>query len=83
LTEEEKAAIANGEDLYVGLITDGAPVQPMYLQVGPEGWLQESMTAYLCPACHAEFITIDETVDHIRAQLCDMNKPTSDALKLL
>ena len=37
-TPEERARIANGEDLYVALMTFGQPMQPISAQVGPEGW---------------------------------------------
>lgn len=37
-TEEERARIAAGEDLYLGVLTFGKALQPLMLQVGPEGW---------------------------------------------
>lgn len=37
-TDEERAAIAAGEDLYLGVMTFGGPLQPLMAQVGPEGW---------------------------------------------
>lgn len=37
-TDEDRAKIAAGEDLYIGLLTFGGPVQPLSLQVGPDGW---------------------------------------------
>jgi hypothetical protein len=37
-TPEERAKVAGGEDLYLALLTFGNPVQPMIVQVGPEGW---------------------------------------------
>ena len=37
-TPEERARIAAGEDLYVGLLTFGQPMQPISVQVGAEGW---------------------------------------------
>lgn len=66
LTEEEREQVLRGEDLYIGLMTDGAPVQPMYLQIGPEGWVQESIASYLCPTCREEFDTIEACREHIR-----------------
>lgn len=68
LTDEEREMIANGEDFYIGLMTDGDPVQPMYLQIGPDGWVQESISQYLCPACHDEFDTIEDCRAHIRGK---------------
>lgn len=41
LTPEERARIAAGEDLYIGLCTFGQPMQPINVQVGPDGWLQQ------------------------------------------
>jgi hypothetical protein len=38
LTDEERAAIAAGEDLYIGLVTFGQPMQPISVQVGEGGW---------------------------------------------
>lgn len=38
LTDEERARIAAGEDLYVTLQTFGRPMQPIIVQVGPDGW---------------------------------------------
>lgn len=38
-TEEERALIAKGEDLYLSVGGDGHP--PVRLQVGPDGWLAE------------------------------------------
>jgi hypothetical protein len=37
-TDEERARIAAGEDVFLGVITFGRPMQPVSLQVGPEGW---------------------------------------------
>lgn len=37
-TDEERARIAAGEDLYLGVLTSGQPLQPLAPQVGPEGW---------------------------------------------
>jgi hypothetical protein len=39
LTEEEKARVAAGEDLYLSVMTFGQPLQPLNLQVGPEGYM--------------------------------------------
>jgi hypothetical protein len=38
LTEEERQLVAAGEDLYLSVLTFGQPLQPIGLQVGPEGW---------------------------------------------
>lgn len=38
-TAEERAAIAAGEDLYLGILTFGQPLQPLSPQVGPEGYV--------------------------------------------
>lgn len=40
-TEEERAAIAAGEDLYLGVLTFGQPLQPLSVQVGPAGYIVE------------------------------------------
>lgn len=37
-TDEERAAIAAGEDLYLGVMTFGKPLQPLMAGVGPAGW---------------------------------------------
>jgi hypothetical protein len=37
-TDEERARIAGGEDLYLGVMTFGQPLQPLAPQVGPEGY---------------------------------------------
>ncbi|HLT92108.1 MAG TPA: hypothetical protein VKZ85_14335 [Woeseiaceae bacterium] len=39
-TPEERAAIAAGEDLYLGVLTHGQPFQPISLAVGPEAFEQ-------------------------------------------
>lgn len=39
-SDEERERIAAGEDLYVGLTTFGRPMQPIRVQVGPEGWVE-------------------------------------------
>lgn len=41
LTDEERAQIASGEDLYLCLLTHGQPLQPIMMQVGPEEWVVE------------------------------------------
>jgi hypothetical protein len=41
-TEEERRRIAEGEDLYLGVLTFGQPMQPVMIQVGPEGWTKET-----------------------------------------
>lgn len=38
-TEEERARIAAGEDLYLSVNTFGGAFPPVGLQVGPEGWV--------------------------------------------
>lgn len=38
MTPEERQRIANGEDLYISQMTFGKPLNPMQVQVGPEGW---------------------------------------------
>lgn len=38
LTDDERAAIADGEDLYLMLLTFGRPMQPVALRVGPGDW---------------------------------------------
>lgn len=38
LTDEERQQIADGEDIYLGVLTFGMPMQPVAIQVGPEGW---------------------------------------------
>lgn len=37
-SDEERERIAAGEDLYLAVLTFGEPLQPLCLQVGPEGW---------------------------------------------
>lgn len=37
-TPEERAAIAAGEDVYLGVLTFGKPLQPLSMQVGAEGY---------------------------------------------
>lgn len=37
LTDGERAAVARGADLYLFVRTNGRPVQPVSLVVGPEG----------------------------------------------
>lgn len=38
LTDAERELLLNGEDLYVALVTCGKPMQPLLVQVGPEGF---------------------------------------------
>jgi hypothetical protein len=38
LTDGERARVAAGEDVYVALRTFGDAMQPIVVQVGPEGW---------------------------------------------
>lgn len=68
-TDEERQAIANGEDFYLGILTGGKPVQPVLLQVGAEGWIVDNPNVYLCPKCWAEFSTPDKARIHIAT--CD------------
>ena len=44
LTAEERAAIANGDDLYVVLLTNGV-MQPILPMVGPAPWMLVKETA--------------------------------------
>lgn len=37
-TPEERRRIAKGEDVYIGVLTFGKPLQPLLVQCGPEGW---------------------------------------------
>lgn len=48
-TDQERQRIAAGEDVYLALMTFGQPMQPVMIQVGPEGWTPES-GAYIPPA---------------------------------
>lgn len=36
-SDEDRARVAAGEDLYLGVLTQH-PLQPLSVQVGPEGW---------------------------------------------
>lgn len=45
LSDDERAAILRGEDIYVTILSCGA-VQPMMITVGPTDWKQ-------CPMCKA------------------------------
>lgn len=38
LGDDDRARIAAGEDLYMGLLTFGKPMQPVSLEVGRPGW---------------------------------------------
>lgn len=38
LNDEDRAKLAEGEDLYLCLMTFGQPLQPIMIQVGPKGW---------------------------------------------
>lgn len=40
LSDEDRRRIAAGEDVYVALMTFGGPMQPISVQVGPDGWTQ-------------------------------------------
>ena len=83
LTEEEREAVARGEDLFFGLMTDGRPVQPLYAQIGGDGWVTGNKPLFVCPGCHSEFAEADECRKHIQEQNCDMESATRDAVKLL
>lgn len=37
-SDEERARIAAGEDIFAALMTFGDPMQPISIQVGPTGW---------------------------------------------
>jgi hypothetical protein len=39
LTEDERAAIVRGEDLYITLLSDGA-INPLFVTIGPVDWNQ-------------------------------------------
>jgi hypothetical protein len=41
LSDEDRARIAAGEDLFVALQTFGRPLHPMAVQVGDDGWRVE------------------------------------------
>lgn len=38
-TLEERVRVALGEDLYISHLTFGGPLQPLSVQVGPDGYL--------------------------------------------
>lgn len=38
LTDEDKERILKGEDIYLSVMTFGQPLQPIAIQVGPDGW---------------------------------------------
>lgn len=38
LSDEDRERIAAGEDVYLLVVTGGAPMQPVAVQVGPEGY---------------------------------------------
>lgn len=42
LTDEEKQRIANGEDVYVTLLTFGGPMQPISISIGRPDWTKEA-----------------------------------------
>lgn len=48
-TDEERARIAAGEDLYLSVNTFGGPFPPVGLQVGPEGWVVGATYADISP----------------------------------
>lgn len=35
---DERERLIRGEDIYIALTTYGRPMQPLSVQVGPEGW---------------------------------------------
>lgn len=37
-SDEDRARIAAGEDLFMGTLTFDQPFQPVSMQIGPEGW---------------------------------------------
>ena len=41
LSEKERDQVAAGEDIYLACMTFGRPLQPLMMQVGPEGWSVE------------------------------------------
>jgi hypothetical protein len=41
LTDEERAAIVHGEDVYVTLISHG-PINPLFVTVGPVNWRSQA-----------------------------------------
>lgn len=65
-TDEEREMIARGEDLFVGILTGGRPVQPVIFQVGPEGWELPRPTEYVCPKCHEAFALVEDAREHMR-----------------
>ena len=38
LTDAERARVLAGDDLYLSVMTFGKPLQPLGMQVGPDGW---------------------------------------------
>ena len=38
LDDDDRARIADGEDIYLGHLTFNGPFQPISVQVGPGGW---------------------------------------------
>lgn len=53
-TEEERARIAAGEDLYLSVNTFGRPFPPVSLQVGPEGWMVGATYSDISPILPGE-----------------------------
>ena len=41
LSDEEKAKVAAGEDIYLSLLTFGEPMQPIKLEIGRPEWATE------------------------------------------
>ena len=41
LTDEERAAILRGEDLYITLLSHG-PINPLFVTVGPVNWRERA-----------------------------------------
>ena len=44
MDDAERARVAAGEDVYLAVMTFGKPLQPISMQVGPEGWEPASGT---------------------------------------
>lgn len=75
-TDEERLRVAAGEDLFLGIITDGNPVQPVILQVGPGVFFLEGETTYICPKCHEDFNSLPACRVHTRN--CAEHRAPSD-----
>lgn len=44
-TDEDRARVAAGGDLYLSVMTFGQPLQPIGVQIGPDGWMMEPRVA--------------------------------------